>query len=140
MATASPALAAHPTPSPSSATVAIALDVADLQASSTYFNRILGFERTPSTERDGLIYETRSFRSPRFPGLELRLRAAFGKRPIGSGAGTVLYIRLTTPDLPALVSQIKDSVRWVGPPPADPLTATEVEFLDPDGYAFRLGY
>jgi len=115
--------------------VRIAMDVSDLDASTTFYRDILGFNLV-SSDRPGLIYETRLTRSDRFPALELELRAGFGKRIGGSGPGGVLRFGFQVPDLNAAVAQLTGKVRWIGEPPA--ADATAVRFADPDGYVIEL--
>ncbi|MGQ0627377.1 MAG: hypothetical protein ACT4PL_04660 [Phycisphaerales bacterium] len=122
-------------PAPSAATcpVGITLDITSHDRSGAFY-RALGFEPA-AVDRPGMIYETRTLRSPRFPTVELRLRAAFGKRPIGSSPGTMLALTLRTSDLAPCIAALTalSTVRWVaGAPPAP--DAACAELLDPDGY------
>ena len=111
--------------------VAVALDVSDIAASAAFYARTLGFE-TVAAERSGLIFEFRHLRSRRFPEVEISLRAAFGKRPIGSCPGTLLHITLRVRNLADAARALGSTVRWVGPPPADPPATPVVAFADPE--------
>ncbi len=117
--------------------MSVAFDVADLHASTAFYSTHLGFEPVRSI-REGQIYEERWLRSTRFPGIEIRLRGAFGKRPLGSCAGSMLYFSLRVANLSAAVDPLRGKVRWMGPDPATPLDATSASFVDPDGYLIRL--
>ena len=119
--------------------IAVAIDVSNLEKSCGFYARLLGFEQV-GVERAGLIYESRALRSSRFPGVELRLRAAFGKRPFGSCAGGLLSLTLPVPDLRAAVNALRGQVRWRGPEPAEPPQTKSVEFIDPDGYVLCLAW
>ncbi|MGD9689349.1 MAG: VOC family protein [Phycisphaerales bacterium] len=125
-------------PAASNAQVIIALDVADLDASSAFYGEVLGFT-LESTERAGLIFESRTFASKDHPALRLRLRAAFGRRPIGSSGGMLsLSLRVPLQALHARVAHLLPRVRWIGTPPASPPEGNRVRFADPDGYIIEL--
>ena len=136
-----PAASAPSTTSPSTrlqnTCVAITLDVNELQRSCAFYARVLAFE-TVATERAGLIYEVRSLRSPLCPNIELRLRAAFGKRATGGGPGSLLLLTIRVDDLPASLARLADGVPWVGAKPAEPFTQDRATFADPDGYQIQL--
>jgi catechol 2,3-dioxygenase-like lactoylglutathione lyase family enzyme len=127
---------AQPTLSPDGPPVALALDVNDL-ARSVRFYAALGFEPL-RTERAGLIYELRVLRSREVPGLELRLRAAFGKRSIGSSPGSMLAVTLRVVNVRAMVDRLGAEVRWVGPAPAPAEALQTARLADPDGYVIEL--
>ncbi len=121
---------------PSAPPVAITLDVSSLDVSCRFYAELLGYG-VVETERAGLIYERRTLRSALAPFLELRLRAAFGKRPIGSTPGSMLATTVRVGDVRATVSRLTTPVRWVGAAPADgPLPRALI--ADPDGYVVEL--
>lgn len=117
--------------------VAITLDVNDLPRACAFYAKALDFEPV-AVDRPGLIYEVRSLRSPLCPNLELRLRAAFGKRATGGGPGSLLLLTIRVDDLPASLARLADVVPWVGSKPAAPYTQDRATFADPDGYQIQL--
>lgn len=116
--------------------IAISLDVSDLEASCRFYQELLGYT-VIATERAGLIYEQRTLRSPRVPALELRLRAAFGKRPIGSTPGSLLRLSVRVADIRAALGGLSSPVRWVGPAPAGDGVLAAALLADPDGYVIE---
>ncbi|MFN0012515.1 MAG: VOC family protein [Phycisphaerales bacterium] len=137
MATAtSPAAVAH-------APLGIALDVNDLERSCTFYKAILGFE-VVATTRSGLIYESRTLRSPLVPHLDLILRGAFGKRATGGGPGSLLAITLRVSDPASMVERLTPLVKWIGAAPGaeakggECVPARALRFADPDGYHIEL--
>lgn len=121
--------------------VTLALDATALDASCAFYARTLGFS-VVSSQRDGLIYEERCLRSPAFPALELRLRQAFGIRPVGSGPGRqrAVGLWLHADARRDLIRRLAGQVDWLGTPPnpeAEALTNAPA-FGDPDGYVIEL--
>jgi catechol 2,3-dioxygenase-like lactoylglutathione lyase family enzyme len=117
--------------------VTIALDVESLERSCAFYSK-LGFE-VVATARPGLIFETRTLRSTRCQGVALELRAAFGKRVIGTQPGAVRFIALRSTELARDVKALDGHARWVGPAPkADDPELSSVQFLDPDAYQINL--
>lgn len=114
---------------------AVSLDVTDLARSCEYYAELLGFQ-VVATERPGLIYELRRLRSARFPKIELRLRAAFGRRPVGSTPGGMLALTLKVPNVAEALQSLGGKARWVGSPPGP--DATVLRLADPDGYVIEL--
>lgn len=115
--------------------LAIALDVADLGASLVFY-RALGFEQIGSA-RQGLIFETRTLAAAAWPAMQLRLRAAFGRRPIGSSGGMLaLTLRVSPSQLAGIAAALGKTARWVGPGPSAESTSAKV--ADPDGYVIEL--
>lgn len=121
------------------ADIGISLDVSDIDASCAFYDALLGF-RTVSSERAGLIYERRHLRSAQLPSLELQLRAAFGKRPIGSTPGSMLAITLRVTDVRVALGSLAAHrpIRWVGPAPAAEGPLAHATIADPDGYVLEL--
>lgn len=117
------------------APIRLAMDVSDLDASTAFYRDLFGFE-VQSTDRAGMIYESRVLHSPRFPALDLQLRAGFGRRVTGTGPGGVLRISLQVPDLNQEIARLQGRARWIGEPPkpGDSL----VRFADPDAYIIEL--
>ncbi len=132
-----PMAAATSTTAVAHAPIGIALDVNDLGRSCAFYAGTLGFE-VVSTIRPGLIYESRTLRSPLVPQLDLTLRAAFGKRATGGGPGSLLAIRLRVGDAAALVERLGPLVRWIGAAPAAGGAAGVLRFADPDGYHIEI--
>jgi catechol 2,3-dioxygenase-like lactoylglutathione lyase family enzyme len=116
--------------------VVVGLDVNNLEASCAFYRAGLGFEVAGVT-RGGMIYETRTLVSGRWPWLALELRAAFGKRAVGSGPGGLLSIGLKVEAPGALLPGLLGVARWIGPVPE--AGCERLRFCDPDGYVIEIG-
>ncbi len=121
---------------PPFAAVSVSLDASNLDTSCGFYRDLLGFQ-VSSAKRPGLIFEERALRSDRIPGFELNLRAAFGRRPIGSPGG-MLALGFRVADLPGMVERLKGSARWVDGVPPSPFTGDRIRLADPDGYLIEL--
>ena len=138
------ASAALPPTAPSRATTTrfrVAFDVEQLERSAAFYKSALGFE-VQRTERAGLLHESRFLTSPLFGGVEIELRAAFGKRVFACQPGGVLRFGLAVPSLGDAIRLAAGKVRWVGPSPEaapdEPRDPPRVRFIDPDGYVIEL--
>ncbi len=135
-ATSSPAHALARGPG-SSPRIAIALDVIDLGVSAAFYERLMGFQ-TVAIAREDMIFESRAMRSPRIDGFELRLRAAFGRKPKGSSGG-MLTLSFAVPDLAGFIASARPWARWLDEPPVNPGEPHHQACLyDPDGYLIEL--
>lgn len=138
----------HP-PTASGVVVSIRLDVEQLDRSVVFYERVLDF-RVVASDRVGMLLESKTLRSERFPGVEIVLRESFGKRVMGSQAGSLTAISLPVDDLEGEVTRLlgieagvgRDRVRWVGAVPGEASSPdkarTSVQVLDPDAYVFEL--
>ncbi len=134
--------------------IVIAIDVANLNTSDAFYQRLLGFQPV-ATVRQGLLFEERHMASARVPGFLLILREAFGKRPIGTQPGTVLRIGFGVKNLREAASGLDPATHWQHPLPAAPAAAGETigddkaapgggstqtfaRLTDPDGYIIEL--
>lgn len=113
----------------------IALDVNNVETTSRFYERVAGFQ-TWHVIREGQIFQERHLYSPRYPGLGLVLREAFGKRSIGSQPGTILRLAIRVQDLKAVVAALHD-VQWQGPAPDPANLGDKVRMVDPDGYVLE---
>ncbi len=131
---------ASPTAAPTGARVVVAMDVAHLDTSAVFYQRLLGFEPV-ATVRQGLLFEERHLVSARVPGFMLILREAFGKRPIGTQPGTVLRVGFAVTDLRGVVAGLDSSMHWQHPLPDGSGASGSAAFArltDPDGYIIEL--
>lgn len=129
--------------------VSIRLDVEQLDRSVVFYERVLDF-RVVASDRVGMLLESKTLRSERFAGVEIVLRESFGKRVMGSQAGSLTAISLPVDDLEGEVTRLlgieagvgRDRVRWVGAVPGEAPSPdkarTSVRVLDPDAYVFEL--
>lgn len=121
------------------ARIAVTLDVINLEASTAFYARLLDFAPVCAT-RTGLIFESRTLRSPHLSAFELRLRAAFGRKPQGSSGG-MLALTLPVADLAGTIERLRPWARWLDvPPPIEPgaVPPEAARLFDPDGYLIEL--
>jgi catechol 2,3-dioxygenase-like lactoylglutathione lyase family enzyme len=115
----------------------ICLDVGDLERSARFYAEILEFRETQRI-RPGLLLESRLLASPRYPGIQVHLRAVIGKRVIGTQPGTVLYLGLADTRVDEVLARCPDSIVFIGPRPAPSPELKLIRILDPDGYEWKI--
>lgn len=130
---------------PRPAAISVHLDVEQLDRSVAFYHQVFGFKPT-GHQRRRMLLETEQLRTPAMPFFELALRESFGKRVIGSQAGSVTGMAFAVPDLKAEVARLlpmtapNGPVRWFGPTPsANPeVPHTRLKLIDPDAYVIEL--
>ncbi|MBY0308870.1 MAG: VOC family protein [Phycisphaerales bacterium] len=131
---------ATPTDAPRPPTgLRLSFDVSDLDRTCAFYEVLGGF-RVSTIRRSGEIFETRELVSPDFPCLVLVVRAAFGKRAVGTSPGGVTCVGLPVKDLPSTVRRLTGKARWIGESPeASPDEPRDcVRLIDPDAYELEL--
>jgi catechol 2,3-dioxygenase-like lactoylglutathione lyase family enzyme len=125
------------------------MDVEQLDRSVAFYQAIFDYH-VVGAQRAGMLLETKQLRSTRFPHFELALRESFGKRIMGSQAGSITAITFPMTDLRGEIRRLLTlhipacppacPVRWVGATPnpdADP-PLDHVRLIDPDAYVIEL--